>query len=307
MAEETADKSKSGIAIKAAAAVFVTVLAPVLVALGMKMVDKVDALIPTSKPAEKSAAATTDAKPAAAVPTTATPTGTAPSSTAAVTAAAVNREQATDGLFRETQLNADWSFYQTEPGPLDLQRFQFKPDGTIAVSTAGPKGALLRPTEYENYEMSFDWRFAPGTKSGANSWPGGVLIRCGLENWPENRLSSVFAVKQIGKFYMGKNATLETTELNEGAVAKPGEWHSMNIVCQGGDVTVSFDQAVIARGTNCSRKKGRIGFAIDNRDLEFREVKVVRLAKADLVPAETKPPTDADTKKKSKKTRSGRN
>jgi len=302
MAEDGESTEKTSMAVKAGAAVFATVVAPVLLALGMKLVDKVGAPAPApDKPASKEAspapaAAAVQPVAAASVPqpvAAVQPVNAAQPSAGAVPPAAGSTSNSTtipsasSSTFKEIPLNSDWTFHPLEAGSIDQNRFVFRPDGSFSVSATGPQGILLRSGEYDDFNLTVTWRFHAVEKS-TGQLESGILVRSGLDHWPDNRLEVALAGGKIGKFRPGNNVAI--TAVESGDKTRPRvDWHTIEIQCQADKVTVKNDGTVINTGTGLSRKSGRIGLMVETRDIEFRDFRLERLTASSVVQSSPQP------------------
>ena len=150
-------------------------------------------------------------------------------------------------------------------------------DGVLACSGV-PTGYILTEKPYENYTLTFEWRWSGG--EGGNS---GLLIHCGEhpegKAWPkciEPQLESGNA----GDFW-GIGETLQASGENKGArwirsadpKEKPiGEWNTMSVTCKGDTISVSVNGTLVNEAKNASTTQGRIGFQSEGSPIEFRNI-----------------------------------
>ena len=158
-------------------------------------------------------------------------------------------------------------------------------DGIIKCK-GKPVGVLRTKENYTNYKLTVEWRF-PG-KGGNN----GVLVHCSkpkrLNIWPQS-MECQLASKNAGDFWrIGLTIDVDPKQTTKGRRTmnltddseKPlGEWNTMEIVCDGSDITVHVNGDLVNKGTNCSAKSGAICLQSEGTPIEFRKVEIEPLKK----------------------------
>ncbi len=182
----------------------------------------------------------------------------------------------------------------------DISKKKVKPeqiwsvkDG-ILVCKGKPAGVIRTEKEYGNYELVVEWRWPKGKKPG-NS---GCLIHCSEPRatgpWPkclESQLQSGDAgdfwmlgetIKRKGPGPQGRRWPNFTDDSE-----KPvGEWNTMKIRAEGGNVTVWVNGKKVNEGTGCTADKGAICLQSEGAEIHFRKVELTPL---DLPPVKEKP------------------
>lgn len=160
--------------------------------------------------------------------------------------------------------------------------------GDVLVCDGEPHGYLALPGEYEDFALSFQWRWPEGTEGG-NS---GVLIYTipnlpGHNQWAQS-LEIQLHRDQAGDFWVIGNGV---AFLAQGSVFKPrgvpvtrvdradgvqerslGEWNQMVIVSHAGTVTVVVNGEVANRVTGVEPRRGLVAFQSEGAPIEFRDI-----------------------------------
>ncbi len=141
--------------------------------------------------------------------------------------------------------------------------------------------------EFSNYELTVEWRWAPGGKPG-NS---GVLIHASkpkeLFVWPKS-IEVQLASGDAGDFWTnGEKLTVAGNEPQEkgrrwvkkaGSTEKPpGEWNTIRIRCKGATVTAWVNGTLMNDATGLSTTKGAICLQCEDKEVHFRKVELTRI------------------------------
>jgi serine/threonine protein kinase len=159
-------------------------------------------------------------------------------------------------------------------------------DGVLVGESAGPHGWLMTEQDYADFELSLEYRQSAGGNSG-------VFLRA----WPDGPIDG-------GKFMeiqLIDDAIVPDPRAQTGALfgvlapdprpkATVNEWHRLDIRLQGWQLQVTFDgQKILStnlrdhkdrvtRFPGLAATKGRIGLQIYPGKIEFRNVRVRKLA-----------------------------
>lgn len=152
----------------------------------------------------------------------------------------------------------------------------------ILICKGHPPGVIRTVRDYTNYELTVEWRWSPGAKSG-NS---GVLIHASQPReifaWPKS-IEVQLAHGKAGDFWMiGEKLTVEDSQpqgrrwwkKGEGDEKPPGEWNTARIRCQGDKVTVWVNGTLMNEGTGLSVTKGAICLQSEGAEVHFRKVEL---------------------------------
>ncbi len=152
----------------------------------------------------------------------------------------------------------------------------------MIVCKGRPPGVIRSIGEYSDYELTVEWRWAPGGKPG-NS---GVLIHASkpreLFVWPKS-IEVQLASEKAGDFWMiGESVTVAGASLEgrrwlkrgESAEKPPGEWNTLHVRCQGDKITVRVNGTLMNEGSALSATKGAICLQSENGEIHFRKVEL---------------------------------
>lgn len=162
-------------------------------------------------------------------------------------------------------------------------------DGVIRAS-GEVFGCLTTEKEYENYRLSFEFKW------GNKKWPpredkvrdAGVLVhKVGPDKvWPRS-IECQIQEGDCGDFYILDGITLEidgktVTGYHKKSAdhEKPhGEWNTVEVVCDGGDVTNIINGHVVNHGTNATERKGKIILQSEGAEIFYRNITLTPLKK----------------------------
>lgn len=156
-------------------------------------------------------------------------------------------------------------------------------DGVIHCK-GKPMGYLVTEKEYENYVLTLEWRWLPGTKGG-NS---GVFVHVTGENkiWPKGIEAQLMA-GHAGDFWLVDNVGLTVDKKRQDPkiarhylrmkddVEKPiGEWNRYEITCKKDRVKLVINGALVNVGEDAELTKGKIILQSEGAPIEFRNIKL---------------------------------
>ncbi|MBC7980599.1 MAG: DUF1080 domain-containing protein [Armatimonadetes bacterium] len=195
--------------------------------------------------------------------------------TALLTTLPIFAEEKSTPLISGDDLSA-WTF-TSKDGPEAAEKSWTLKDGILST-TGIPIGVIRTKEEYENYTLTFEWRWLPGSEGG-NS---GLLLHSGKPGAGPNppSIESQLQQNHAGDFYMIP-VTVEATGKKDGGrwirTADPkekplGEWNSMTVVCKADTITVHVNGTLVNEGKNLSATKGAICFQAEGTPIEFRNI-----------------------------------
>lgn len=161
----------------------------------------------------------------------------------------------------------------------------------ILISKGEPLGYLHTTDSYQDFTLTFEWRWAPGTEP-TNS---GVLLR--IDGAPESFLPKCVEAqlkhKQAGDMYGFYGANIsgdaERFEVIESkqigtfkAVAKmkdaekpAGEWNQYEINVAGDTITLKINGELVNQASGLDLIAGPVGFQSEGSEIHFRKIKLV--------------------------------
>lgn len=152
----------------------------------------------------------------------------------------------------------------------------------ILICKGRPPGVMRTLKDYSDYELTIEWRWAPGAKPG-NS---GVLIHASKPRetfvWPKS-VEVQLGHGNAGDFWMiGETLTVADSQpqgrrwwkRGEGAEHPPGEWNTVRIRCSKNNLTVWVNGTLMNEGTGLSTAKGAICLQSEGGEVHFRKVEL---------------------------------
>ncbi|MGH7199774.1 MAG: 3-keto-disaccharide hydrolase, partial [Planctomycetaceae bacterium] len=189
-------------------------------------------------------------------------------------------------LFNGRDLS-NWSWVSQEDGSKIEEVWSVK-DGLLHCK-GKPVGYIrTQKDDYQNYELTVEWRWPEGTTSGNN----GVLVHTStpgaLGVWPKS-IEVQLASGNAGDFWViGTELDVENEEarkkdrrhlnLTDDSEKPIGEWNQMVITCKGDEVLVKVNGEMVNHATNCSVTSGAISLQSEGAPIEFRKVELKPLA-----------------------------
>ena len=151
-------------------------------------------------------------------------------------------------------------------------------DGVLRCK-GNPIGYLRTEADYEDFQLSLEWRFPPGSKPG-NS---GVLLRMtGADKvWPKS-IEAQLDSRNAGDIWNIDNVDMDVdrsrtsgrrTEKEFPCNEKPpGEWNTYVITMNGGELTLEVNGLVQNRAHWCEPVAGKICLQSEGAPIEFRDI-----------------------------------
>jgi hypothetical protein len=180
-----------------------------------------------------------------------------------------------------------WDCY-LEDANVALEDVWSTEDGMLKC-TGTPIGYIHTKQKFKNFQLTLEWRWAPGTKPGNN----GALLRidgdavtflpkcieCQLKSGDAGSVYGFhgFSLKgdadrsgggdneKLGKFVSVKKKI-------EGAEKEPGQWNKYDITLSGGDLTVKVNGKLVNQATDCDEIAGYIGLQSEGGEIHFRNI-----------------------------------
>lgn len=170
-------------------------------------------------------------------------------------------------------------------------------DGML-VSLGTPGGHIITDSDYENYRLEVEYRFA--------STPGncGVLVHASTPRvlygmFPKS-LEVQMEHKNAGDFWcIAEDITVPNMEQyrgpkenwgvidgkerrirkhTDGAEKPAGEWNNMVIECVGDEVKVWVNDTFVNFGYDCTAQKGQIALQAEGSEVEFRKIELTPIS-----------------------------
>lgn len=183
-------------------------------------------------------------------------------------------------LFNGKDLN-NWVFKLKDPSIDPATVFTIR-NGLIHIS-GNPFGYMRTKDIYSDYKLHVEWRWpTEATNSGVfvhAQQPDSIWLKC---------VECQLQAGNAGDFICMNGADMtERTDKSKPFVKKlaassekpTGEWNTMEVICEGNTIKVTVNGILQNKGTNVSVTKGSICLQSEGKDVEFRNVYLIRLIK----------------------------
>ncbi|MBI4580760.1 MAG: DUF1080 domain-containing protein [Planctomycetes bacterium] len=136
--------------------------------------------------------------------------------------------------------------------------------------------------DFENYVLTVDWRWPPGTPGGNN----GVLVHTStpgaLGIWPKS-IEVQLERGNAGDFWViGTELDVENEEtrksgrrhlnLTDDSEKPMGEWNTIEITCKGDEIIVKVNGTLVNHATGCNVTQGAICLQSEGAPIEYRNI-----------------------------------
>lgn len=168
-----------------------------------------------------------------------------------------------------------WEFFPPET------EAAFRVEDGMIVCSGEPIGYLTTKRKYEQFTLSFEWRFVrPAGLEDELKFPGNsgyLLFVDDHELWPKSleiqgmnsTAGAIIPIRYAAKF-------ISDDEARESVRRPVGEWNEMEIVVRSGTINVFLNGALISTVTEYGPKKGYIGFQSEGAEIHWRNINLVR-------------------------------
>jgi len=157
-------------------------------------------------------------------------------------------------------------------------------DGLL-LCTGKPTGVIRSKKDYGDYELTVEWRWAPGTEGGN----GGCLVHCTkpreLGIWPKS-IEVQLASGDAGDFWViGESIEVSPERkpaegrrifnLTDNSEKPVGEWNTLRIRCEGRSIMVWVNGDKVNEVSNCSASNGAICLQSEGAEIHFRRIELM--------------------------------
>ncbi|MEO6282222.1 MAG: DUF1080 domain-containing protein [Dyadobacter sp.] len=167
----------------------------------------------------------------------------------------------------------------------------------LLVSMGTPGGHLITDAEYQNFRLTFQYRFAgkPGncgalvfvstSRALYEMFPKSIEIQMMNQNagdfWCiQEDITVPDMEKRRGpkeKWGVNGDKLRRIPNLTDGTEKPLGEWNSMTIECLKNSIKVWLNGELVNYGYNATAEKGQIALQSEGSEVEFKEVKVTSI------------------------------
>ena len=177
---------------------------------------------------------------------------------------------------------AGWQFHLGKDGADNKGTFVIK-DG-ILICNGNPAGYMVTEKSFSNYTLKFEFAFKrPADLKDDAEFRGnsGCLIHVGEKNalgvWPRS-IEVQGANRQMGLILPIPRDVKCTRTLDEETLAKVrkpvGEFNTMEIKVEGGDMVISLNGSVVSTVGDCELTAGPIGFQSEGAETHWKNIRI---------------------------------
>jgi hypothetical protein len=178
-----------------------------------------------------------------------------------------------------------WTYHLSDPN-VKMEDVWSVQDGVLSC-TGKPAGYLItEKDDFKNYKLTLQWRWS--ADRGGNN---GVLVHCStpgaLGVWCKS-IEVQLAHGNAGDFWViGTELDVENEaerkkgrrhlNLTDDSEKPIGQWNTMEIVCQGDEITVKVNGDLVNHATNVSETQGAIALQSEGTPIQYRNVELTPL------------------------------
>ena len=169
----------------------------------------------------------------------------------------------------------------------------------LLVSLGTPGGHLITNDNYENFKLTFEYRFAgkPGncgalvfvstSRALYEMFPKSIEVQMMNQNagdfWCiQEDITVPDMEKRRGpkeKWGVNGDKLRRIPNLTDGTEKPLGEWNTMHIECLKNSIKVWLNGALVNYGYNATAEKGQIALQAEGSEVEFRKIEVTPITK----------------------------
>ena len=169
----------------------------------------------------------------------------------------------------------------------------------LLVSLGTPGGHLITDENYENFKLTFQYRFAgkPGNcgalvfvstpRALYDMFPKSIEVQMMNENagdfWCiQEDITVPDMEKRRGpkeKWGVNGEKLRRIPNLTDGTEKPLGQWNTMHIECLGNSIKVWLNGVMVNYGYNATAKKGQIALQAEGSEVEFKNIEVAGIKK----------------------------
>ncbi len=168
----------------------------------------------------------------------------------------------------------------------------------MLVSLSEPQGHLITDTQYENFRLEVEYRFAgePGNcgvlvyasspKALYKMFPKSIEVQmmhenagdfwCIVEDISVPDMKKRRGLKDEWGITEGKKRRIKN--LTDGSENKVGDWNTMVIECLGREIKVWINGDMVNHGFDCTANKGQIAVQAEGSEVEFRKLELTPIS-----------------------------
>lgn len=154
-------------------------------------------------------------------------------------------------------------------------------EDAILVCAGKPHGYLKTKKEYQNFEISLEWRF-PKDPNG-NS---GLLIYTSKEDkiWPNSIQVQLHGQTTGSLFPLGQAMASNNLQVRD-LMLTPQQWNHLTVKSRDGHVSVAINDKELGEITGCNPSAGSISLQSEGAEIHFRRIQIRELKSEDSTTA----------------------
>lgn len=164
----------------------------------------------------------------------------------------------------------------------------------VIVCKGVPLGYLATEASYQDFTLTFDWRWAPGKEPGNSGVllriagdPIGFMPKCVEAQLKHESAGDIWAFR--GASIQGDTERIVEIKDHEdladftgvkrakAAEKPPGEWNRYEITLKGGDLTLSINGETVNQASGLDVLSGPIGLQSEGAEIHFRDIAITPL------------------------------
>jgi hypothetical protein len=175
-----------------------------------------------------------------------------------------------------------WKLFIPPEEGVDSKKVWEVRDGLLHCN-GKPNGYIRTTEEYENYRLTFEWRWVEGA---GNS---GLLLHIQGEDkvWPKSIEGQLMSNNAADFWVIDGTDFKERVNKEERRVPKKhesnekpvGEWNHYEAVCDGNTIRLTINGLLQNEATECTVSKGYIGLQSEGKPIQFRNIVLEPLKK----------------------------
>lgn len=165
-----------------------------------------------------------------------------------------------------------WQHFSSDPSlafnsTWQLLREPESKDGVL-VCLGKPDGYIRTEKEYENFELSLEWKYP--TDPNGNS---GILLHTVEKDmiWPKS-IQVQLHRPSAGSIFPSSGAKLNNPVITKDLSNPVNEWNQCQVTCRDGVISVTLNRHKVGEVSGCLPLKGCVGLQSEGSEIHFRKL-----------------------------------
>lgn len=169
-----------------------------------------------------------------------------------------------------SSLEDNWELFSSKPDTRlsDVWKVVDANGKKLLICTGTPKGFLLTKRKYQNFDLSFEWKYAadPNGNSGVLAF-----TRNEPRLWPTSMQVQLHQPSAGSIFPSGDATSDNTTDANDLALPV-GQWNKCRVVARNGKVSVEINGKPAGEVSGCNPSQGSLALQSEGSETHFRNI-----------------------------------